>query len=39
MIHTHKKVIEYYIEHGFRNVNNVTSLQLARISLIDENLD
>ena len=43
MIDTHKKVMRYYIEHELHNVNkyvnNPTSLQMARISFIDEKLD
>ena len=42
MIDMHKNVIRYQIEHGFyvnKNVNNATSLLMARISLIDEKRD
>ena len=43
MIDTHNNVIRYYIEHELhyvnKYVNNPTSLQMARISLIDEKLD
>ena len=43
MIVTHKKVIRYEIEHELHYVNKYgnkpTSLQMARISLIDERLD
>ena len=42
MIDTHKNVIRYYIKHELhyvnKYVNNPTSLQMARISLIDEKL-
>ena len=42
MIDTHKIVIKYKIEHKIhyvnKYINNLTSLQMARISLIDENL-
>ena len=44
MIEMHKNVIRYKKERGLRyinknkNVNNATSLQIARISLIDEKL-
>ena len=42
MIDTHKIVIKYKIEQKIhyvnKYVNNLTSLQMARISLIDENL-
>ena len=40
MIDTHKNVIRYYVQHELhyvnKYVNNPTSLQMARISLIDE---
>ena len=42
MIDTYKKVIRYKIEHVLyvnKYVNNTISLQMARISLIDEKLD
>ena len=43
MIDTHKNVIRYKIEHELHHVkkyiNNPTSLQMARISLIDEKFD
>ena len=43
MINTHKNVIRYKIQLELHNVNkyvnNPTSLQMARISLIDEKLD
>ena len=43
MIDTHKNVIRYYVEHGLhyvnKYVNNATTLQMARISWIDEKLD
>ena len=43
MIDTHKNMTRYWIEHKLhyvnRYVNNPTSLQVARISLIDEKLD
>ena len=42
MIEIHKNVIRYKWEHGLcnvnKNVNNAASLQMARFSLIDENL-
>ena len=42
MIDTHKNVIRYYVQHELhyvnKYVNNPTSLQMARISLIDEKL-
>ena len=43
MIDVHKDVITYKIEQGLRcvnkYVNNSASLQMARISLIDEKLE
>ena len=43
MIDMHKNVIRFWIEYGLRyvnkNVNNATSLQMARISLIDEKIE
>ena len=42
MIDTHKKVIRYWVQHEIhyvnKYVNNPTSLQMARISSIDETL-
>ena len=42
MIDTHKNVIRYLVQHELhyvnKYVNNPTSLQMARISLIDEKL-
>ena len=42
MIDTHKNVIRYWVQHELhyvnKYVNNPTSLQMARISLIDEKL-
>ena len=43
MIEMHENVIRYLREHRLcyvnKNVNNPTSLQMARISLIDEKHD
>ena len=43
MIDTHKNIIRHSIQHELhyvnKYVNNPTSLQMARISLIDEKLD
>ena len=43
MIGTHKNVIRYWIQHELnyvnKYVNNLTSLQMARISAIDKKLD
>ena len=42
MIDTHKNVIRYMIQHALSNgnkyVNNPTSLEMVRISLIDEKI-
>ena len=39
MIDTHKNVIRYKKEHELHYVNNPTSLQMGRISLLDEKLN
>ena len=39
MIDTHKYLIHHELNYVNKYVNNLTSLQMARISLIDEKFD